>query len=216
LDGQLTAKERGILVWSGSKNFIDMRGCWDVHTISSILEDIEQQKISHAVAVLDNERKAGAVADMAKERNLKVEVRRNHPDFYVHIDNIEEEDDLARLSPELGSEFQQVFLVASAFLGRGDDELGRSLMEDFLRELSNSEVIPQSVVFINSGVKLLCEESNILQELMNLERRKVRFFACEKSLDRYGLRQKLCVGTPIKIYNLVNYLASANKVVTLC
>jgi len=193
-----------------------MRGCWDIQKIFSVLKDVEEERISHAVAVLDSEGKAGAVADMAKERNLKVKVQKNHPDFYVHIDKIEEEEDLTRLSPELGSEFQQVFVVSSAFLGRGDDELGRLLMEDFLRELSHSEVVPQSVVFINSGVKLLCEESNVLQELMYLEKRKVGVFACEKSLDKYGLRQKLCVGTPIKIYNLVNYLASANKVVTLC
>ncbi|NLO88758.1 MAG: sulfurtransferase-like selenium metabolism protein YedF [Clostridia bacterium] len=203
------------MIWSRLKNFEDMRGCRDIHAIAGILEDMGQQKVSRAVEMILDEGKAGTEEDMTREGSLKVEVRENHPDFYIHIDNIEEEDDLARLSPELGSEFQQVFLVTSAFLGRGDDELGRSLMEDFLRELSVSEVVPQSVVFINSGVMLLCEDSNILQELMNLERRKVRFFACEKSLDRYGLRQKLCVGTPIKIYTLVNYLAGANKVVTL-
>jgi len=195
------------------KNLIDMRGFREPLSLSCIFKKLENPEVPYIVTVVDDKRNRDEVIALARERNLKVRVHREHSDYYIRIDK---EEEVAGLPTELGTDFEQVFLVTSSGLGQDDGVLGRVLMEDVLRELANSsDVIPQSIIFVNSGVYLVCEGSKILSELMSLERRNVRFFACDKSLEYYGVRQKLCVGTPIKAFNLVNYLTGANKVITL-
>ena len=45
-------------------------------------------------------------------------------------------------------------LVLTDSIGRGDEELGRVLMKNFLYALARSETRPTAVVFMNEGVRL--------------------------------------------------------------
>ena len=45
-------------------------------------------------------------------------------------------------------------LIGSDALGRGDDAVGRVLMTNFLRELSEQEQKPEAVILWNGGVRL--------------------------------------------------------------
>lgn len=63
----------------------------------------------------------------------------------------------------------KVFLVTSESIGRGDDQLGKLLMANFLRLLGESSLKPATMVFLNSGVRLVCEGSNALEHARKLE-----------------------------------------------
>jgi hypothetical protein len=63
----------------------------------------------------------------------------------------------------------KVFLVQSEGLGRGDDRLGMLLMANFLRLLGESDNKPDSLVFWNTGVRLVCEGSQVVDHLKRLE-----------------------------------------------
>jgi hypothetical protein len=56
----------------------------------------------------------------------------------------------------------KVLFITSSVMGRGDDQLGELLMANFLRLLGESQEKPATMVFLNSGVRLVCEGSSFL------------------------------------------------------
>ena len=55
-------------------------------------------------------------------------------------------------------------------------------------------VEPKKIIFINSGVKLTIEGSEVIEEIKELEKRGVEALSCGTCLDFYGLKEKLQVG----------------------
>jgi hypothetical protein len=70
----------------------------------------------------------------------------------------------------------KVFLIQSGGLGRGEDRLGVMLMANFLRLLGDSKEKPSTLVFWNIGVRLVCENSPVLDPLKRLEEQWIEIF----------------------------------------
>ena len=58
-----------------------------------------------------------------------------------------------------------VLVVSSDSMGRGDTELGGILVRSFFHTLGEVEPRPQTIAFFNSGVKLACQNSLVLDDL---------------------------------------------------
>jgi hypothetical protein len=52
---------------------------------------------------------------------------------------------------------KKIFLIQAEGLGRGEDKLGGLLMANFLRLLGENKEKPESLVFWNAGVRLVCD-----------------------------------------------------------
>lgn len=192
-------------------HFIDARGTCFPFLDEDIKCLLAKAEFPYLVTIVDNTKDKDRVIAVARELNLNYKVYSEDANYYVRIDK----EEMTSLPTDLATDFSQVLLVTSNTLGQGEGVLGSLLMELFLAELPQSGVLPQSIIFVNSGVSLVCEDSVALSALMELERRNVRMFACASSLDFYGLKEKQCVGSPIKMFTMVNYLVSAIKVLTL-
>ena len=90
----------------------------------------------------------------------------------------------------------KVFLIQSEGLGKGDDPLGTMLMANFLRLLGESKEKPETLIFWNTGVRLVCEDSYALGHLKRLEDQGVEILACTTCLEYFDLVDKLKVGKP--------------------
>ncbi len=108
-----------------------------------------------------------------------------------------------------------VLFMDTDSLGRGSDELGRILMRSFLQTLEQSEVHPQKVILINSGVKLACEGSEVLEDLQELTAKGSEILSCGTCLDYFGIKKNLCVGRVSNMYEILNSLARAGKVMKI-
>jgi len=86
---------------------------------------------------------------------------------------------------------KKVFLIQSEGLGRGEEQLGSLLMATFLRVLGESKEKPESIIFWNTGVKLVCEGSRVLDHLKKLEEQGVMILACTTCLEYFELEDKL-------------------------
>ena len=106
-----------------------------------------------------------------------------------------------------------VILIGDDSLGVGDRELGKMLMKAFLNTLFDGEPRPAKLIFINNGVKLTTEGSEVLDATKALEEKGVDIFSCGTCLDYYGLRDKLKAGRITKMADTVNSLLSASKVI---
>jgi selenium metabolism protein YedF len=87
-------------------------------------------------------------------------------------------------------------LIQSEGLGRGDDRLGMLLMANFLRLLAEAQDRPQKLVFWNSGIRLLCQGSPVLERVKKLEGEGIEVLACTTCLEYFDLKDKLVVGKP--------------------
>ena len=103
--------------------------------------------------------------------------------------------------------------VDSATLGRGSDELGRTLMKGFLFAVGQLPVLPKTILFYNGGAHLTVEGSASLEDLKNMEAQGVEILTCGTCLNHYGLTDKLAVGGVTNMYTIVEKLAGAGKVV---
>jgi selenium metabolism protein YedF len=108
-----------------------------------------------------------------------------------------------------------VLLVGSDGLGRGDEELGRLLMHRFLHELGSASTKPETALFINTGVKLVADDSPVLGQLKRLEETGVELLACSTCLERFGLMERVAVGSRTNMGHIVAALTAATKVVSV-
>jgi selenium metabolism protein YedF len=108
-----------------------------------------------------------------------------------------------------------LIFVPSNCLGRGSDELGERLLAAFFHTLPDLPQRPATIVFMNSGVKLVAEGSRALEDLKLLESQGVELLACGTCLDYFGLMDKLAVGRVSNMYELADRLLGAGRLVEL-
>ena len=106
-----------------------------------------------------------------------------------------------------------VVAISSAAMGRGDDELGRTLMKGFLYALTQLEELPRTILFYNGGAALSTEGSESLEDLRHMEAQGVEILTCGTCLNFYGLSDKLAVGSITNMYAIAETLAAAGKVI---
>lgn len=108
-----------------------------------------------------------------------------------------------------------VLLISSEALGRGNDELGRTLMVKYLRTLAAAERLPATLLLMNAGVRLALDGSPVLDALREMERRGTRVRACTTCLTFFNVLEKLAVGTAGTMADAVETLARAAGTVSL-
>lgn len=106
-----------------------------------------------------------------------------------------------------------VVAIDTATMGRGSDELGKTLMKGFIYALSQQEELPAAILFYNGGAHLTTEGSASLEDLKNMEAQGVEILTCGTCLDFYGLKEQLRVGSVTNMYAIVEKLANAGKVI---
>lgn len=113
--------------------------------------------------------------------------------------------------PDVKSDF--VIAVDTATMGRGNDELGKVLMKGFLFAVTQLDELPKTMLFYNGGATLTTEGSDSLEDLKSLEAQGVTIKTCGTCLNYYGLTEQLCVGEVTNMYDIVETMAKASKVI---
>ena len=106
----------------------------------------------------------------------------------------------------------KVFLIQSEGLGRGDEQLGKLLMANFLRLLGESPDKPKTIVFWNGGARLVCEGSEVLGHIKKLEGQGVEILACTTCLEYFELVDKVRAGKPTNMIRSIQAMMSSEMV----
>ena len=106
----------------------------------------------------------------------------------------------------------KVFFITSDGIGKGDDELGEILMLNFLRLLGESKEKPATIVFMNTGVHLVCEDSSVIPHVQKLEDQGVEVLVCITCLKHFNLLSKLKVGTPTSMIKSIELMMSSEVI----
>ncbi len=106
-----------------------------------------------------------------------------------------------------------VIAVGSNCMGSGDDQLGATLMKAYLYAVSQQEQLPRTILFYNGGARLTVEGAVSVEDLKHMEAQGVEILTCGTCLNFYGLQDKLAVGGITNMYDIVERLTSAGKVI---
>ncbi len=100
-------------------------------------------------------------------------------------------------------------------LGRGEEELGEVLIRNFFYSITEGDNCPDAVIFMNKGVYLVQETSEIAPSLKKLTERGVKILACGTCLDYYGLKEKPLIGEISNMHSITKLLGESEQVVTI-
>lgn len=108
---------------------------------------------------------------------------------------------------------ETVMLVASDRLGDGPEELGRLLLKNFINTLVEVAEAPDRILFINTGVLMATEGSEVLEALETLGNRGIEIASCGVCLDFFNCKDKLRAGTVTNMFNIVESMLKAGSVI---
>jgi selenium metabolism protein YedF len=100
-------------------------------------------------------------------------------------------------------------------LGFGDDKLGLKLMVNFLRTLKEMGDELWRLVFVNNGVKLTINGSDVLEDLKAYESAGLKILVCGTCLDHFNLLEKKRVGETTNMLDIVTAMQLADKVINI-
>lgn len=108
-----------------------------------------------------------------------------------------------------------VILVNSLGMGNGPVELQLKLIGKYFELLAAQESLPAAICFYTDGVKLVVEDSPVLEKLHALEARGVRLIVCSTCLDYFGLTGQVKVGIVGGMGDILEAQTRARKVISL-
>ena len=159
---------------------------------------------------VDNETAVQNLNRLATGKGLKFSAeKREEKLFVVTLSGTAPEE--AACAPD--NRDNTVVAIGTNCLGSGDDTLGATLMKGFLYALSQQERLPRTILFYNGGAKITTEGSVSIEDLKNMEAQGVEIRTCGTCLNYYGLTDKLAVGSVTNMYDIVETMTSAGKVI---
>jgi len=182
-----------------------------------ILTRAALQEADAVLAIVDNETARQNVTRMAEKAGYVVQAETRDDGIYLHIGRPSEAAAPAPAAAPASAPAAGplVLVIPSETMGRGDDELGGILIRGFFHAVGQVEPQPDTIIFFNSGVKLVVEGSPVLEDLRALADQGVELLACGTCLGHYGLKEKVAVGIVSNMYTIAETLLRAGKVVHL-
>lgn len=109
---------------------------------------------------------------------------------------------------------QLVVYINAETMGRGDDELGRVIMGAYMETLAHFARDISHVIFVNSGVRLACEGSPVLDHLKDLADMDIEMLCCGTCLNHFNIKEKLQVGSVSNMFTILEIISKADKVLS--
>jgi len=162
--------------------------------------------------ILDDGAPRENVTRFSRNRGYQVAEQQDGASWVLTISGAPDKAGPASLPAPDGS---RILLITSDRLGDGPEELGRLLMKNFIHTLLESSELPSRMFFLNTGVFLTCEGSDVLEALGKLHGMGIEIFSCGMCLDFFKLKDKLQAGATTNMLTTVESLLTAGQVIKL-
>ena len=106
-----------------------------------------------------------------------------------------------------------VVFIGSDVMGAGSDELGRLLLRNYLFTLTELGEAPDVMLFVNAGVRLTTEGSEVIEALDKLACMGTDVASCGLCLDFFGLKEQLAVGRSTNMLEIAETLQKAGRTI---
>jgi selenium metabolism protein YedF len=196
------------------KDRIDARGMPCPQPVIKAREAISQAGVSFVQILVDDLAQAENVIAMARNQGWSGKITRQDKSD-IEISLTRENTTTTGVETEstaCGTPTNLVVLISSSFFGEGDDALGAILIRAFIKTLWEAAPRPQSLIFINGGVKLSTQGSELIEDIQRLADAGTEVLACGTCLDFYNLKDELLVGRISNMFEIASRLVAADRV----
>jgi len=171
---------------------------------------------ARVTTVVDNETALENVKRLAGKFGCAVTVEPKGKSVYeIHIvrgtDFNKDQDFAASCQTGTAPSGPFVIAVTEDKMGRGSDELGAVLIKAFIHTVAGQAKKPDVMILYNTGVKLTVQGSDVLEDLKQMESEGVQILVCGTCLNYFEIKDKLAVGIVSNMYDIVETMSSAGR-----
>jgi selenium metabolism protein YedF len=150
------------------------------------------------------------VSRLAQNQGYSVEVSSTEGGYALNLQPGQKREAAAQGQAVSGN---TVAFLASDQMGSGDPELGYILMKNLIFTMAEGAEPPDAILFVNSGVRLAAEGSEVLDALDKLACQGVDIASCGLCLDFYNFKEKLKVGRVTNMVEILETLQNAGRII---
>lgn len=192
---------------------VDARGMQCPKPVIETKKAIEKVNEGTITTIVDNEIAKENVSKLAKSLRYDVSVQEVNGEYHVNIyKGILEHDFIPK---NMTSTRDLVIVVGKDSMGEGSQELGNVLMKGYFYTLTEAKPYPKAILFINGGVRLTSEGSEVIDHIRKLESEGVEILSCGTCLDYFNLKDKLIVGGVTNMYTIVEKMNDAKNTIRI-
>jgi len=163
--------------------------------------------------IVDNEPAVENITRLGKTMGCTLQTEKKEDGtFLIHLSRVAGESVAAPLDVSCATG-PLVIVISSDRMGRGDDELGYVLIRSFIHTMLSLEPLPQTLIFYNTGVKLTVKDSEVIDDLRELEKAGVTILICGTCSNYFGISNNLGVGAISNMYDIASAMAGAGRLV---
>jgi selenium metabolism protein YedF len=197
---------------------VDARGLACPQPVINTRKALETHE--RVVAIVDNETALENIRRMARGLGCAISEEKKNDGIYVHLektgaDPMSSQKDHSEKAYSCSTNGPRVLVLSQDVMGKGDDALGRILMKSFFHTLAETRPVPDTIIFFNSGVKLLVDGSEVIDDIKLLEQNGVAILACGTCLDYFKLKDRLIAGSISNMYDIKELMLSASSTINL-
>jgi len=182
-----------------------------------LLDSLAQGSVE---VLVDNEAAQSNLERFGKSQGCGVEIRASGDTRHITISKGPRGDG----AKDLASEDYRcdlpgtglVIVIPADTMGRGNDALGGVLMRAYIKTIKHLSPLPAKIFFYNSGVKITATQSDLIAPLQELADLGVEIYSCGTCLDFFNLKDSLLVGKPSNMFEIMDAMAKASKVISPC
>ncbi len=189
-------------------NTVDARDLACPEPVIRTRKALEGMKEGHLSVILNSAASCENVQRFVRAQGCEVSVAVEDGVYTLDINKTGD----ARENPAVR---QTVMLIGSDQMGSGDESIGQLLIAAFINTLPETKKRPSKMLFINRAVFLTTQGSRVLDTLQQLENEGVEIFSCGTCLNHYQIKDHLKVGKVTNMYDTVEALLAADKVIRI-
>lgn len=163
--------------------------------------------------IVNNEAAQSNIKALARKSGWNVLEEQKGNDTYLNLKSKKTTPEIEKID-EKQVRKPVVVLIQNDGIGKGPEELQKILMRSFFDTLCQISPLPDTIILLTNGIKLVCQGSEIIEELKNLKSLGVEILACGTCLKYMNLLEKLEVGEVSNMYVITEKLLNASNVVT--
>ncbi len=192
---------------------IDARGLECPKPVLLTKAEIEKTNPDNLKILVSNETAVGNVTRFAENSGYFITTAQQDDYFILHLSKSSQSQPASQTQTKKPVDENLVFFITSNEFGQGAQELGQLLMKSFINTIHEANMLPTTMIFVNSGIFLTTEGSPVLSTLQEIANKGVQIINCGTCLDFYKRKDQLKVGIISNMYTITETLMKATKVI---
>ena len=195
---------------------IDARGLACPAPVVQTKAVLQEEAPNSVKVIVDNAASQQNVQRFLESNGFQTALEQVGTDYVVsgNCDSISSPQAQLTMKPH-GDTKKIMVMCATDRLGFGDNVLGQKLMVNFLRTLKEMGEELWRIVFVNNGVKLTINGSEVLDDLKAYESGGIKIMVCGTCLDHFNLLEKKRVGETTNMLDIVTAMQLADRVINI-